>query len=142
MICPLKTLSLLVAGVSAKPEYRQCDERDCAWWFSEKGGCCSITAIAHGYWNQQDMETLVGLSKIKNPHPFNKEILTDVGVVVAGKHYAFNEGVKATVQYLEEPCTEHPYFPSWIGMDKLSYYAKYKEHRYLCPNCWQELKES
>jgi len=46
MICPLKKLGLLTAGASAKPEYCQCDEIDCAWWFGAQS-CCSLPAIAN-----------------------------------------------------------------------------------------------
>jgi hypothetical protein len=46
--------------------------------------------------------------------------------------HAFNEGVKAAVQYLEEPCANHP------SQDLNTYIS----HRKDCPLCWQELKES
>jgi hypothetical protein len=46
MICPLKKLGLITAQQHVKPEYCQCDEKDCAWWL-EAQGCCSLPAIAN-----------------------------------------------------------------------------------------------
>jgi len=48
--------------------------------------------------------------------------------------HAFNEGVKATVQYLEEPCSEHP--RTWCPEQML-----FHSHRYLCPDCMRQVRE-
>lgn len=45
MICPLKKLGLMTATQSAKSEYCQCDEKDCAWWHVVDAKC-SVASIA------------------------------------------------------------------------------------------------
>jgi hypothetical protein len=51
---------------------------------------------------------------------------------------AYMEGVKAIMQYLEEPCSEHPF----ERKDFITGCYRYPEHRKNCSTCWQELKES
>jgi hypothetical protein len=38
------------------------------------------------------------------------------------------------VQYLEEPCTEHPY---WRNLHE----NLYEKYRYLCPDCMKQVHE-
>jgi len=44
---------------------------------------------------------------------------------------------RKVVQYLEEPCTEHPYFPYRLQGDC----ADYHDHRYDCPDCMKQVHE-
>ena len=52
----------------------------------------------------------------------------------AGKYYAFNEGVKATLEYMEEPCYEH-----CPGRHRIN--TLYKDHRKDCDFCMAEVHE-
>ena len=67
---------------------------------------------------------------IKNPYPTSKEVLTDAGVVMAGKHHAFNEGVKAAVQYLKELCPN-------VSHKSVHFECK----RVNCPDCMKQIHE-
>jgi hypothetical protein len=60
----------------------------------------------------------------------------------------FNEGVKAVLQYLEEPCSEHPMLYRYesfnLEQNKWNNHEKvraYPDHRYLCPDCMRQIKE-
>ncbi len=48
--------------------------------------------------------------------------------------------LKALIEFLFEPCTEHP-TGYYSYPDRKSGY-KYPDHRYQCEKCMQELKES
>ena len=41
------------------------------------------------------------------------------------------------VQYLEAPCTQHPYFPYRLQGDC----ADYHDHRFDCPDCMKQIHE-
>ena len=74
---------------------------------------------------------------IKNPYP--SELL----------HNVFNEGVKATIKYLEEPCKDHTedvsgYIRDWDDgtMDSDDdWETAYYKHRNDCPDCVAEIHE-
>jgi hypothetical protein len=46
--------------------------------------------------------------------------------------------LSALIKWLDEPCNEHPL----ERKDVITGCYRYKEHRYLCPQCMAELKES
>ena len=69
---------------------------------------------------------------IKNPYEHYPMVMTFEN----GKFYGFNEGVKAAVQYLEEPCTEHIHLATAATPYALEY-----QHRYDCPDCMKQVRE-
>ena len=46
MECPIKNLAYETNPYKGKSATRDCIKEECAWWFTERGGCCSIVAIA------------------------------------------------------------------------------------------------
>ena len=47
--------------------------------------------------------------------------------------------IKAIIEYMEEPCTEHPDLPSKSKGDPRIFLGG-PRHRYLCFDCWQQMK--
>ena len=81
------------------------------------------------------MEEIFGGEGVSIKNPYGKTYRSGIpgqGMQDNPRHYAFNEGVKAAVQYLEGKC-DCTYF---VG-DK---YVQY-EHRYLCPDCMKQIHE-
>ena len=67
---------------------------------------------------------------IKNPYHPNAD-RSDNPYMEEERYLAFNEGVKAAVQYLEAPCADHP------SQDLNTYIS----HRKDCPLCMKQIYE-
>ena len=72
------------------------------------------------------------MSILPNDRELAKRLGFDEGILTVLEKGLVKEGVKAAVQYLEEPCTEHPY---WRNLHE----NLYEKHRYLCPDCMAEI---
>ena len=77
--------------------------------------------------------------EIKNPYTISLPNNTDNPYLLKVLGEVFNEGAdamySALVKYLNEPCTEHE------GATTIKY-VSHRWHRYLCPQCWNQLLES
>ena len=82
---------------------------------------------------------------IKNPYHPNAD-RSDNPYVEVERYLAFNEGVKAAVQYLEGECLNHTPPNAEVVMSDLLYFDveagvfRYK-HRLDCPDCMKQIRE-
>ena len=81
--------------------------------------------------------------EINNPYPTYEEAL-DNGCSHGRSNQlhdlriAFAQGFLVCKNWLDESCSEHPYFPYPMQGDS----AEYREHRRDCPLCWAKLQSS
>jgi hypothetical protein len=81
--------------------------------------------------------------EIKNPYPTYEEALErgsskERSNQLHDLRIAFAQGSLSILEWLKEPCSEHPYFPYPMQGDS----SEYREHRKDCPLCWAKFQSS
>jgi hypothetical protein len=86
--------------------------------------------------------------KVENPYKPDLRHEQTIGALLCDAHIVFNSAihptVRATLAYLEAPCTEHPVARSVPVLGKPSLYEgtiTYTEHRRNCSRCISALNK-